>query len=154
MKPEYYRLQLYSSAEVLNEISLAEQHETAFGAPYYHIHQADLLDILLNKIDQLDPDVIHLDCGGTSYAETGDGVTLNLTGGRNVSGDLLIGADGINSAVRAQMLGNAPATYANQIAWRSTVPVERLPEGFMDLSCTIGVVHRVTWWCTTFVAAN
>ncbi len=139
MKPEYYRLQLYSSAEVLNEISLAEQHETAFGAPYYHIHQADLLDILLNKIDQLDPDVIHLDCGGTSYAETGDGVTLNLTGGRNVSGDLLIGADSINSAVRAQMLGNAPATYANQIAWRSTVPVERLPEGFMDLSCTI--------WC-------
>ena len=53
MKPEYYRLQLYSSAEVLNEISLAEQHETAFGAPYYHIHQADLLDILLNKINQI-----------------------------------------------------------------------------------------------------
>ena len=65
----------------MNEISLAEQHETAFGAPYYHIHRADLLDILLNKIDQLDPDVIHLDCGGTGYTETGDGVTLSITDG-------------------------------------------------------------------------
>jgi len=139
VKPEFYRLQLYSSAEVLNEISLAEQHETTFGAPYYHIHRADLLGILLNKVNQLAPDAIHQGCRVTGYAETGDGVTLNLTGERNVSGDLLIGADGINSVVRAQMLGNAPATFAHQIAWRSTVPVERLPDGFMDLSCTI--------WC-------
>ena len=45
---------------------------------------------------------------------------------------MLVGADGLKSAVRHQIAGDAPATYTGDAAWRVTIPVERLPENFLD----------------------
>src|SRR4029453_15445195 len=49
-----------------------------------------------------------------------------------VHGDLLIGADGLKSVICQQINGNIPATYTGDAAWRITVPVERLPQNFME----------------------
>ena len=50
---------------------------------------------------------------------------------RSARGDLLIGADGVKSAVRRQMAGDAPTTYTGDCAWRITLPVEDLPADFL-----------------------
>ena len=52
--------------------------------------------------------------------------------GTSARGDLLIGADGLKSVVRRQIVGEVPATYTGDAAWRITVPVERLPENFLE----------------------
>jgi salicylate hydroxylase len=44
----------------------------------------------------------------------------------------LIGADGLKSVVRRQIVGETPATYTGDAAWRITVPVERLPPNFLE----------------------
>jgi 2-polyprenyl-6-methoxyphenol hydroxylase-like FAD-dependent oxidoreductase len=54
----------------------------------------------------------------TDYSQDDDGVTLRFADGREERGDLLIGADGVHSAVRRRLLGPKPPHYAGYIAWR------------------------------------
>src|SRR5262249_30865795 len=91
---------VYSNGELLHEIPLGAAHEQSHGAKYYHLHRADLHAILAAKVRELDPDAVVLRATAESYAETRDSVTVKLADGTTASGDLLIGADGIKSAIR------------------------------------------------------
>jgi salicylate hydroxylase len=48
-----------------------------------------------------------------------------------VRGDLLIGADGVKSAIREQIVGVDRAAYTGDAAWRLTVPTDQLPPDLM-----------------------
>jgi 2-polyprenyl-6-methoxyphenol hydroxylase-like FAD-dependent oxidoreductase len=50
--------------------------------------------------------------------QTEDGVTGHFTGGQRIDADLLIGADGLRSAVRMQLAPEIKPYYAGYIAWR------------------------------------
>ncbi len=54
-------------------------------------------------------------------AQREDGVVACFTNGQRRQGDLLVGADGIRSTVRAQFLPSVTPTYAGYIAWRGLV---------------------------------
>ena len=54
----------------------------------------------------------------SGYTEHADGVTVHFADGSSEDGDLLIGADGVRSAVRSQLLGPQPPDYTGYIAWR------------------------------------
>ncbi len=67
----------------------------------------------------------------TGFTETGDGVRVLLESGRSLEADLLVGADGVHSKVRAALVpGSAARPHPGHYAWRAVVPVggER-PEG-------------------------
>ena len=53
-------------------------------------------------------DVVRLNHAVTGFTEDFDGVTLKFMNGESARGDLLIGADGVKSAVRRQMRGRPP----------------------------------------------
>src|SRR4051812_11895457 len=108
VKPKEYEFRRFDSGELLHRIPFAQAHERNHGAPYYHLHRADLHQILLDKVLSLDPHCITLDTRVTGFSESAHGVTLKLADGAAVSGDVLIGADGIKSAIRAQIAGETP----------------------------------------------
>jgi salicylate hydroxylase len=58
----------------------------------------------------------------------GDGpVTLTFANGEKAEADIVIGADGIHSMVRAALTEPAPATFSGLCAFRALVPAERAP---------------------------
>jgi salicylate hydroxylase len=132
VSPDAYVFRLHHTGEVIQRFSLSEEHERMHGAPYTQLHRADLHDILAARACELDPDVIRLNHKVTGFTESAGGVELHFADGASARGDILIGADGLKSVVRAQMFGAAPATYTGDAAWRVLVPTERLPKDLLE----------------------
>lgn len=138
-KPPTTQFRIYNTGEVLQELSLAAMHEERHGAPYLQLHRADFHAVLADMVAGLKADAIHLNATATGFEETADGVVLHLADGRRIEGDVLVGADGIKSAVRRQIAGADNPEYTGDAAWRLTVPVDRLPENFMNGTSSIWV---------------
>jgi salicylate hydroxylase len=99
-------------------------YQQRFGAPYFGIHRADLQKILgsAHGLDRL-----HLGHRLASLTEGRDGVDLRFDNGLQVTADVVIGADGVRSAVRRHVTGEAVARYSRTSAFRGIVPIEALP---------------------------
>ena len=76
--------------------------------------------------DALPDGALRLDSPVTGYRADDGGVELELAGGRRARGDVLIGADGIHSTIRRELLGDAEARPLGAVAWRciSNLPAE------------------------------
>lgn len=72
-------------------------------------------------------DCHHLGRCITGYAQDADGVTAHFSDGSTARGDLLVGADGFRSAIRAQMLPDIQPTYAGYVVWRALAQERDLP---------------------------
>jgi 2-polyprenyl-6-methoxyphenol hydroxylase-like FAD-dependent oxidoreductase len=60
----------------------------------------------------------HFGCSFQGLEQDAGGVTARFTNGRTARGDLLVGADGIRSSVRAQLAPKARPLYAGYVGWR------------------------------------
>ncbi|HEY6025521.1 MAG TPA: FAD-dependent monooxygenase [Pseudolabrys sp.] len=130
--PGAYVFRLHDTGEEIQRFALSAEHERLHGAPYTQMHRADFHAILADKLRSLDPNAIRLGKRVVGFTEDADGVTLQLADGTDARGDVLIGADGLKSAVRRKIAGEVPANYTGDAAWRITVPVERLPQPFLE----------------------
>lgn len=141
VKPLAYEFRRFDDGALLHRVPLndGDNHVRKHGTPYYHVHRVDIHAMLAERVRELDPGCIVLGRRVQDFAEDSAGVALRLDGGDVVRGDALVGADGIKSVVRAQILGATPAEFTGQVAWRATVPVARLPRDFMPPNCEV--------WC-------
>jgi 2-polyprenyl-6-methoxyphenol hydroxylase-like FAD-dependent oxidoreductase len=137
VRPAAYVFRLHDSGEEIQRFALSEEHERLHGAPYTQLHRADFHSILAEKARSLRPDVVRLNKRAVGFDEDADGVTLRFTDGSSARGDLLIGADGLKSVVRKQIVGETPANYTGDAAWRITVPTERVPPGLIEPAMTL-----------------
>ncbi len=65
---------------------------------------------------------VRLGAEAVGFRQDGGGVRLVLAGGEEVAGDVLVGADGLHSAVRRTLLGAAPPRYSGTTSWRAVTP--------------------------------
>lgn len=134
--PERVELRDGASGATVCRVALGAAAEARWGAPYLHIHRADLLDVLAGAAMREGVE-LHLDRPATGAVSRQASASLDLEGGDTVEGDLVIGADGIRSQLRGA-IGPAPAPrYAGQAAWRGLVPAEALQPGAVGRGATV-----------------
>lgn len=127
----------------LGSLRLGSTAQQRYGAPYATIHRADLHQLLHQSVAGHELVDIHLGQTLTGYAQTSDGVTLQLQHGQPVEGDALVGADGLWSRVRQQMLADGPARVTGHLAYRAMVPQASLPAALRSQQVTVWLGPRL-----------
>lgn len=124
--PEAIETRMGESGTTLFTIPLAAMAVSRWGAPYLHSHRADYIAALLDAVTAQGTGIVQLGSTVSDFRQDDDGVTALLADGRDVQGDVLIGADGIHSALRDQLLGPDQPQFTGNVAWRAVVPIDRL----------------------------
>lgn len=109
--------------ELITSASLDPQ-AAKYGEHYYCGHRADLLSSLLAP---LPPECVRTGSRVVAYEETGRDVRVELANGEEVRGDLLVGADGLRSQTRRQLMGEREARFTGVVVWRGLIPREKVP---------------------------
>jgi len=129
-----------SGAE-LGELPLGERALQRYGAPYVTVHRADL-HALLHALAQTTGEVqIRLGQTLTHFQDDGAAVRVRTGGAGEVEGDALLGADGLLSAVRQQLLADGPPQPVGDLAYRAMLRMDALP--------TAWHANEVTVWMGT-----
>lgn len=146
--PERSELRFGQSGARIFSFELGQNARQRWGAPYVHIHRADLIEVLRAALQERMPGAVKLEAKLVDYSQDAGGVRASLANGTLVEGDTLIGADGIHSVVRAHMQGDDAPRFTGNVAWRFVVPVAKLGEYAPGPSATAWVGkgrHGVTY---------
>ena len=122
----------HKTGEVLYSLPFGKKYLERHGAPYLHVHRADLHHILASAFLANDPSAVALNTTVIRYTEESDKVTVHCADGSQFDGDCLVAADGVKSVIRDQLLGKKAPIFTGNVAWRGVVPVDRLPADFME----------------------
>lgn len=125
--PEEVRILDGLTGKTLNKVVLGPDFVERFGAPYRVIHRGDLLGALLKAAQARKTIKIETSARVQAFEDQGEkGIELETAVGRR-KGGFLIGADGVRSAVRAQLLADGGPTPAGHIIARSLVSAPQMP---------------------------
>ncbi|WP_095589492.1 3-hydroxybenzoate 6-monooxygenase [Actibacterium ureilyticum] len=122
------RLMDAQTGEDITAIPLDEPFRERFKNPYAVVHRADLHGVLLDYCQKSDLIDLRTDHKVTGYEQDGSSVTLLLDGRDPIKGRALIGAEGLRSPIRAQMIGDGEPRISGHTTYRSVIPTEQMPE--------------------------
>jgi salicylate hydroxylase len=125
-EPETLSLRKGESGREIFSIPIKDVAEQRWGARYLQVHRADMLAALQVTLEARVPEAFRLNSKVTGYSQTPDEATVHLEDGSSLNADLVVGADGIHSAIRAQMIGPDKPRYTGNFAWRAVVPMDKL----------------------------
>jgi 2-polyprenyl-6-methoxyphenol hydroxylase-like FAD-dependent oxidoreductase len=106
------------TGRVISKTSRTQQ-AAAFGVQSATVHRADLLDVLA---DALPPGLVTLGKRCTVVEPDGATAVARFADGSEIEADVIIGADGIHSAVRTSLFGPDDPRFTGKICYRSVIP--------------------------------
>lgn len=121
VRPEGVAYRRYSTGERLGFTKWGKGLEEEYGAPYYHIHRADLHKLLY---DLASPHVkILLGSAVVGCDPSAPSPSVTLKSGETMRADLIVGADGMKSYIQQVVLGE-PNTVelTGDAVYRMTIP--------------------------------
>ncbi|KAJ7177494.1 hypothetical protein C8R43DRAFT_1084622 [Mycena crocata] len=152
VKPLSVSFLKYSTGERVGFSLFGETMEAEHGAPYYHLHRADLLNMLAkisapyttprggSRVVSVDPEV----------------VSATLETGEILFADLILGADGVKSITRSSIFGGMDDRLpAGDSVYRAIIPTARMKKDPLlkslvsvpEVSCWMGPGKHVVGYC-------
>ena len=124
---ESKEIRIWNSGERWKLHDLGKVSIERYGYPYLTMYRPDLLSVLERAVRREKPDAIRLGAKCVGFHQTEPQVILNLEAAASVSGDALIGADGVHSRIRQGLFGPDKPEFTGVVAWRGIVPMDELP---------------------------
>ena len=115
------------SGEEVTRIPLGAEFRARFKYPYAVIHRPDLHQAILDAVRRHSQVRLSASVKVTGFEEAGERVVVMSENGASYEGAALIGADGLWSKVRAQMLGEGKPRVSGHIAYRAVIPTPEVP---------------------------
>lgn len=116
------------SGEEITRIPLDARFRERFRNPYAVVHRGDLHGVFLRACEAHPLVELRVNSAVTGYRQDGSGAEAVLADGSTVRGRALIGADGLWSAIRQQLVGDGAPRVSGHTTYRSVIPVEEMPE--------------------------
>jgi salicylate hydroxylase len=110
---------------VLSAQDLTAKSARLYGEHTYTVHRADLLEAVKSAVPA---EAVRLGKRLDGFSASAAGVTLSFADGEQAEADVLVGADGIHSVIRATLTEPAPPTHSGMCAFRALVPAAIAPE--------------------------
>jgi len=126
--PTGKQIRLWNTGEAWKLFDLGAESQERYGYPYFTIYRADLHRVLADAVMAASPDAIRLNARCVAVEQTDQGVKVSLADGGWVSGDVVIGADGVHSRIRAALFNDDKPRFSGCLAWRGVIPAKDLPE--------------------------
>ncbi|MCZ4584160.1 FAD-dependent monooxygenase [Rhodococcus opacus] len=131
-RPQFRISRTWDTGAETSRLPMGDSAEQQYGAPQLTMHRGDLMTALENRLPS---GVVEM---GRRVGGVADG-RIEFTDGSSVSADVIVGADGIHSAVRTALLGREQPTFTGVVAFRAVVPTERVGD-LPNLDCF------TKWW--------
>jgi salicylate hydroxylase len=141
--PERLQVRSAEGGEVLGELPLGQAMASRYGAPYATVHRADLHGLLLAALQQHSDIKLHAGRALKSFSQSAEAVRLQTATGPDIECDALIGADGLWSTVRQQMLGDGLPQRTGHLAYRALIPQATLPSPLRTQDVTVWLGRRM-----------
>jgi salicylate hydroxylase len=123
-------------------MELGAQIAQRYGAPYLTAHRADLQSALLAAAQRAGTRM-HLGTRVEEVQGQDSCVTVRTTHTRGVEGDALVAADGVWSALRAQVITDGPAQPTGHLAYRALARQAQLPRAVRSDEVTVWLAPRM-----------
>jgi len=140
--PENLILMDCVTATEVSRVPLGASFQKRFGAPYAVIHRADYHGVLLEACRKNPLVSLENNVKIVSFDQDNAGVTLQIEGGARIEGSALIGADGLWSTIRKQLLNDGKPRVSGHIAYRAVLPTSEMPEHLRWPSMTVWAGER------------
>lgn len=118
------------------DVAPLDTHRDHFGAGFFTTHRGDLQEVLRASVGDE-----HIELRKRCVAVSSDATRARarFEDGSEIEADVLVGADGIHSVVRADLFGADTPRFTGNVCWRGLVDTTRLPPGLAPADFTL-------WW--------
>ena len=140
--PEALQARDAQTGRVLGTLTLGARAQARYGAPYATLHRADLQGLLHRAAQSAGVDML---LGQTvkGWLDSEAALQVNTAQGLSLQASALIGADGVWSRVRQQMLGDVPPSFTGHLAYRALVAQADLPGHLRSDQVTVWMGPRL-----------
>lgn len=116
------------TGEDIATIPFGAPFQKRFKNPYAVIHRGDLHGLFLRACRDSPLVQLRTSQDVVGYEQSGESVHALLSSGERIEGSALIGADGLNSRIRAQLVDDGKPRVSGHTTYRSVIPTEDMPE--------------------------
>jgi salicylate hydroxylase len=132
------------NGSVIGQLPMGQSFIDSYGAPYLTLHRADLQQVLLSAVKQQSSASL-LTCHTLAAVKMSQqGLDLYFQDSiENHQAQVLIGADGLHSAVRSAVFGHHTLMASGHWAYRALLPMSEVPQSLRQMHIGIWMGRRL-----------